>query len=804
MKVSLAWVGDYVELPVGVSPQAMAQALTLKTVEVEDVVNTAAALAGVVVGAVESVRMVGSRTWVTCRTGADRTVAMATTVPTPAVGSAIAVALPGARLLNGSVESVVAAMKVGNRRSEGAVGTPGNLRLQRLFPDADPAGALDLSGLSPAVGTPLAEVIGFDDVVLEIDNKSLTNRPDLWGHYGIARELSVIYDVPLRALPTVVRPPASSALVGEVEPEVGARLAALSFELEDGNTVAPLWLRSRLARIGEATVNLAADLTKYVMFTVGQPTHAYDADRITGPLRAVAAKSAEPLRLLDGRTVGVVPGTPVIADGNGPVALAGVMGGAGSAIGPATRRMVLEAATFHPQVVRRASLQFGVRTEASARFEKALDTQRVDAAVDLFVHLLHEVAPGSSVHALQDVTLTPTMPAPVAVQLGFLAGRIGTALDVMEIEHTLRGLGFTVDVDGDRLSLTAPAWRSTGDISWPHDIVEEVARIHGYDNLPVVPLSIRLAPVRSLGSRSVERQVRQTLALRLGLQEVVTYPWVSDASLAAVGLGKTDTVRFDGAPAPDRDSLRPSLVPNLIEAAAVNLRHTSTVEIFEVGTTFHAGPYAAYGDGFEPMPRQTTRMAALLTGPDGVALFRRAKGLLGQLTHLGHLSRIEFGDGETTSWADVSARLCLYSGPTPIGTLGLLTKRSRRLAGLDAPHVACLEVDLGAVGVRPSRDNTYVPVPELPGAEFDLSVVVADNVTWAEIASSARHADPLVARVDFIDEFRGSWVRDGHRSVTLRVSVRSAEGTLTGDAIGACREAVLGALAEETGAHLRP
>jgi phenylalanyl-tRNA synthetase beta chain len=139
----------------------------------------------------------------------------------------------------------------------------------------------------------------------------------------------------------------------------------------------------------------------------------------------------------------------------------------------------------------------------------------------------------------------------------------------------------------------------------------------------------------------------------------------------------------------------------------------------------------------------------------------------------------------------------------PIGTLGLLTKRSRRLAGLDAQHVACVEVDLGAMAVQPSRDNIYEPIPEFPGAEFDLSVVVADSVMWADITSSAQPAHPLVAAVDFIDEFRGAWVPDGHRSVTLRVTVRPAEGTLTGEAISACREAVLHRLAESTGAYLR-
>jgi phenylalanyl-tRNA synthetase beta subunit len=233
------------------------------------------------------------------------------------------------------------------------------------------------------------------------------------------------------------------------------------------------------------------------------------------------------------------------------------------------------------------------------------------------------------------------------------------------------------------------------------------------------------------------------------------------------------------------------LVPNLIEAAVANLRYMSEVAIFEVGATFHSGPH------------QATMLAALLTGEDGLVLFRRAKGLLDQLTRLGHLSPINVGEGVTARWADPSARLCLFAGDTPAGTLGLLTKRSRRLAGLNVPHAACIEIDLSALAVQPSRDNSYQPVPNRPGAEFDLSVVIADTVPWATIEASARHADALVVGVDFIDEFRGAWVAAEHRSVTLRVHVRSIDGPLTGDMISQSRAQVLRALAVATGAHLR-
>jgi phenylalanyl-tRNA synthetase beta chain len=657
--------------------------------------------------------------------------------------------------------------------------------------------------LAAPAGTPLATVLGFDDVILEIDNKSLTNRPDLWGHHGIARELATIYDLPLRPLPTAPRPNASPQLIGDVDVDLCRRFAAVAFDVDDAARQAPLWLRSRLARIGEATIDLCVDLSNYVMFTVGQPTHVYDADRIGLPLSVRAADRPVDLDLLNGSTVEITAGTPVIADVTGPVAVAGVMGGAGSAVGTGTRRYVLEAATFRPQPIRRASQRLGLRTEASARFEKALDTQRVDAAVDLFLHLLHELAPTATATAMHDVTGDPTEPATVNVGLDFLAGRIGAALDVKEIERTLDALGFAVDIDGDTSRIAAPTWRSTGDISLPHDIVEEVARIHGYDNLPTAPLAVALRPARALAARPVDRVVRETLATRAGMQEVVTYPWVSDAMLTAAGLDKAATVRFDGAPAPDRDSLRPSLVPNLFEAVTANLRYHLDVEIFEVGTVFGGGAQVAYGDGFEPMPPQPLMLAAIITGSDGLVLFRRAKGVLEQLSRTGHLTALEFVSADTAGWADASARVAISAGGTVIGTLGLLTKRSRRLAGLDVAQAVCFELDLGHLSAHTSRDNTFEALPDLPEADFDLSVVAADTVAWSDIAAAATAADPHIHRVVFVDEFRGSWVPTGHRSVTLRVTLRPADTTLTTETIAAGRSRVIAALAERTGAYLR-
>jgi phenylalanyl-tRNA synthetase beta chain len=814
VKISLEWVGDYVDLPDGLSPTELARELTLKTVEVEDITDPGAALANVVAGVIETAAPFGDRgrSLVACRVADDTVIPVVSDQAALTPGTLVAVALPGAEL---SVETgrplTVSAVTIEGRRSEGIICSPASLGLQRLFADQQADVVLDLRETRAIVGMPLVEVLGYNDAILEVDNKSLTNRPDLWGHYGIAREFATIYDLTLRPLDSVALPgPATARLIGHVDSDVCQRFTAVEFTINSGAGKAPLWLRSRLARIDQATVSLCVDLSNYVMFTTGQPTHAYDADKVTLPLSAARAKSQRKLKLLDGTTVGVTDGTPVIEDAAGAVALAGIMGGADSAVSSETRHYVLEAATFRAQPVRLASQRLGVRTEASARYEKSLDTQRVDVAVGLFWHLLRSSGADSEVIAGQDMTLAETQPAQVSVRHDFLAVRIGVPLDHKEITQTLSALGFSQLDDGQVLHLSAPTWRSTGDISRKEDIVEEVARIHGYDALPTSELTITLRSARSRQTRPVDRVVRETLASRAGLREVVTYPWVSDAMLAAVGMTREGTVRFDGAPSPEHDTLRRSLIPNLLEAAARNVRYGDSVRIFEVGTVFPGGPLVPFGDGFEPMPVQRQMLAGVLTGADGLLLFRQAKGILDDLTRSGQLTPVSFAPavrrvaGVPASWADVSARAIITVGDgTPTGTLGLLGTRARRLAHMGDVQAACFELDLGHLARHTSRDNKFEPLPDLPEADFDLSVVVPDSTPWDQVSQVARRADPLVHRVTFSGEFRGAWVPDNHRSLTLRITLRPTNATLTAQVIGGSRARVLNALAEQVGARLR-
>jgi len=613
------------------------------------------------------------------------------------------------------------------------------------------------------------------DTVFEIDNKSLTNRPDLWGHYGIAREFAAIYRLRLRgpvppALGEVTRPPLRDGLIDAIDPAVCRRLTVVEFELGDTVPRVPKWLHDRLARVtgesGNADSNDAlAELGAYVMFATGQPVD-------------------------------------VVRDG---------------------RRHRLEAATLNPTAVRREALRRGVRTEATTRQEKGLDTQRVDQAIDLYLTLLPQVAPDTRVVAMQDRDPDPTRRAEIELDLGFLDARIGTRIEPAEVRAILESLGFEVRLDGTHLRVLAPTWRSTGDVSLPEDVLEEVARSHGYASLPAARLGGTFTHLAPAELRPLDRRVREQLAARAGMQEVVTYPWSADRMLGAAGHDPANGVALIDAPAPDRATLRPSLVPNLLEAVAANLRSTDRFALYEVGATFDGAHAEPWSGTFEPLPVQRTHAAAVLVGEDGPALFLRAKGVVEMLARNCQISELRMElpadaapDAETAGatsaadpgWADRRAQLALVADGRRVGTLALLGTRCRRLAGIDGAgidggHVACFELDLDALRVNATRENLYRPVPEWPEGEFDLSVVVPERTPWARLSASAASAGGLVDRVAYAGEFRGGWVPAGEKSVTLRVSLRARTGTLGGAQIADAREQVITVLGRDLGARLR-
>jgi len=644
------------------------------------------------------------------------------------------------------------------------------------------------------------------DIVLEIDNKSLTHRPDLWGHYGIARELAAIYGLPLKApvaplaslLPQ--RPPAAP-LVGALDPEC-PRFTATRFS-NVRVTPSPPWLRERLARLGQNSFNLWVDLTNYVMLDTGQPMHAYDAGKIALPLGTRMTRDGERTTLLNGEEYEPGAGILAIVDARTIVGIAGVMGGLASSVTPATTSVLLECANFDALTIRRASRRLNLRTDASARFEKGLDTPRIDLAVAKFVSLAKELQPEAAVESVADVCSAPTTPAAVDVSLDYLDGRLGAALQPEEVTRSLTALGFDVDVRGRTLHLGVPTWRSTGDISGPHDILEEIARLKGYENFEFVAPEVRLER-KAIGSRTpFERRLRELLIFSGGMHEIVTYPWSKHEFIEAAGVDAGGAPKLHAAPAPDQDTVRPSLVPNLLEAVAHNLGFFPAFRIFEMGRVFPGGQ--GPGDSRdEQLPAQPRHLAAALAGADAAALFRDAQGLIELLPRITHSAPLRLEPADGPAWADAAGRVALVGGMMRVGTLGILTKRARKLAGIKRGEVVIFEVDVDALDSLPSRDNRYDPIVNYPQADFDISLLFDTATTWRSIAEAAAAVSEGVREVAFVDDYRGKGVPEGRKSITLRLRIGEPGRTLRSEDINAIGDRVRAALRKTLAAEERP
>lgn len=806
MKISLNWVRDFVDLPADVTPQQIAQALTMATVEVEQVHDAGKPLELIVVGSVRAVEPHPSSD--TLRVADVDHGSVSTRVvsgaPNLAAGMKVALALPGAVIRDAEgKERTVANAVVRGAESAGWLCTAAECGLDDAFPGGEKE-LLDLTQSPAAPGTPLAAAVGYDDFVLEIDNKSLTNRPDLWGHHGIARELAALFDRPLQEPAQFgAIPPAENFEVLMEAPELCGRYTATHVTgVTPGE--APLWMRTRLAKVGQRSINLLVDLTNYVMFAVGQPTHAFDARDIAHQIVVRRAKQGERLVLLDDKEVELDPDVLVIANHEEPLGLGGVMGGK-RGIRPDTREIWLEVANFEPVPLRRTTRRFGLRTESSTRYEKGVDLPRIDLGRQLFLALLTQAMPDCRVVGYTDAVAKTTQPVHVDVPVTFLHRRLGIELPAAELRALLLRLQFGCKEKDGVLHVDVPSWRATGDVSLPEDIVEEVARLYGYENLPFTPPAVRLEkPVIQLRSRT-ERRVKEYLGFRAGMREVVSYPWVTAQSLDAAGMSGVATIGLAQPPTADA-RLAPSLIPNMLSNVALNLRYQQQFRIFELARVFlppgPSGPSPLSGTG-ESLPHQPHHIAAALVGADAGTLFLEAKAILDRLARAVQVAPLAFGDDSPAPWGDPAARLAILSNGTPIGVLAVATARAKRKAGIRRAEVALFELDADALTPLASRTNVFTPLPTYPVVEFDISLIVPRAVRWTEALSIASQADPLVRSVSFVDEYIGAQVPDDRKSLTLRLHLGSDEGTLVREQIDATAAKVIEELTGRLGGVVR-
>ena len=811
MKLSLSWIGEYVTLPADLDLKKLAYDLTMSTVEVEDVEYLARRFDKMVVGVINSVEPhPNADNLRVCKVdlGGDVKEIVCGGINLQE-GMRVAVACPGAMVRwHGEGEPVeIKNSKLRGVASYGMICASDEIGLGDLFPASQEAEILDLSAFDAPAGTPLAEALDLDDVLLEIDNKSMTNRPDLWGHYGIARELAALYNLPLKKIEPY-QPEVQSDFKVEIDdPDrctryIGVEMSGVSVK------PSPYKMQSRIWKAGMRPINALVDITNYVMLATGNPTHAFDADNITDHIVVRRAAAGEKLTLLNAKELELCPDDLVITDSEGPAALAGVMGGAKDSILPKTERVILEVANFESTGIRRTALRYDTRTEASSRYEKAVDPERCDQALSLSMQYFHELYPELKVTGFCDKYVKKLPRAEIDVSLMWLAKRLGKDLSNDVIRQKLELLGFDVTIDGDNMHVVAPTWRSTGDISIKDDVMEEVARLYGYDNFEATEFTTTFTAAINQLDQDLVRHIKEYLAIRCGMQEVYTYPWMNDVFANAVLQSMDGVLKLSTPPAPDLSYIRSSLLPNLCEAVMKNERYFDEFSLFEEAQVFFDRNYSSPYDPTESLPEQRRHIgAAFASGKkDVAALFREAKGVLEYMPRFTHMEGFTFRKEEKPVWADSVVWLNVYCGDVKIGDLGLLAKKVSLECGIKNLSVMLFEIDATKLVPLRSRTNKFTHLAEYPETDYDVSMLFASDVKWTDIHDAIlgeKKASALLKNASFVDEYRGKQIPAGQKSVTIRLTIGSAEKTLTSQEIESAANQVMKKLEKKLGAQLR-
>ncbi|MEZ5400421.1 MAG: phenylalanine--tRNA ligase subunit beta [Bryobacteraceae bacterium] len=660
-------------------------------------------------------------------------------------------------------------------QSDGMLASGAELGINR-----DQDGVLELSS-APGSAIPGCA----PDWAIEIDNKSLTHRPDLWGHLGMAREVAAIAGGALSdPVDMALLPAAENAAVTVAIEDLALcpRYSALVF---DNVTVgpSPLWLQYRLESIGLNSINNIVDVTNYLAAELAQPTHAFDGDKLIGGAIFVRlARDGERIVALNNEEYALDGNALVIADAAGPVAVAGVIGGLDSSVTDSTTRVVFESANFHPGHIRKTSARLKCRTDASMRFEKAQDPENTTRALARAIALLREVSPGIRLlGGLADVRAPRRVPPPIELDIDWLGRKLGRAVTPAEVRAILESLSFIVGEPKPGLLLVGvPSWRATKDISLREDLVEEVGRIIGYDNITPAPPLLPAAPPPGNPVRDYLHGVRLATAAQ-GFTEVYNYSFVSEEHAAEIGLDPASHVRVANPIASDQGLLRRSLIAGLLKNIRENARHLPAFRLFEIGRAIV--PEARDADA---LPKETPWLGAVVYARegDGAAGLQEAKRLAECLLPGATVGPAEARPHEhpVRAW-DVRWR------GVAVGRLGEFHPR------LVEGRAAVLEINLQAAmdtGARPAR---YRPLDRYPSSSFDLSIVVPTRALVGELDTDLRRfAGDRLREVEYVRQYSGPPLAEDRKSVSFRITIGAPDRTLSAGEITAARNSLIEAM----------
>lgn len=719
-----------------------------------------------------------------------------------AVGMVVAVALPGAKTFDHKGKKMaIAAANIRGQESFGMICADHELGLPKITQHPEEIIIADMKTVcafykmpAPKVGTPLAQVLSkpsTTDVIFDVDNKSLTHRPDLWGHYGMAREFSAFLEKPLKKFaPKISFPKKGEAVKVKIaDKNVTARFLTA---VVTGINVepSPEWLSKRLQAAGMRPVNNIVDITNCVMLELGHPLHAFDRRVVASDSFVIrTAEQGETVETLDHKKRTLFEGDILVTNGERILGLGGVMGGLNSEITPQTTEIVLEISTWNHVMIRKTSQRHGIRSDAAQRFEKSLDPEIAGLAMQRTCELLIKICPTAQLAGpLTDVYLQKPKKITILVDTSKVQSKIGAHVKEADMQKFLKNLGFgVIKAKKGFLKVSVPSFRATKDINIEDDIVEEIARMYGYEKItPLLPaLPIKL-PAQNT-ERDLENKARYILSAGLGFSETSHYSFYGQDEIKKALLPEQLHVKIENPLTADQTHMRISLVPHLLKATAENLNRQDYVRMYEVGRT-----YIKSGDFF---PKEEKFICGVLAGrmdktKEKDAVFYEALATL--QTFLVRLNAPEFRvDTSQTPPAYAHPAKCaaVWCGDAQVAIIFELHPIVAQNFGIQTETVAW-EINFTKLAALGCKEPGYTPLPRFPGISIDISVESPAKTPVRQLVELIKKMNsPLVADVSVINIFERS---EKEKSVTLRILLQSPERTLTDEEMQEVRQSIIG------------
>lgn len=782
MFLSMNWISDFVDLS-GLDKLKLINQFSLSTAEVEnDIYFKGSDLSGVVVAEIKSVENHPDSKklhLLKVDAGESELTDVVCGAPNVRVGMKTAFAKVGAKI--GEIE--IAPRKLAGYLSNGMCCSEKEIGISD-----DNSGIMEITDDIPN-GTDLKSVYAIDDIIFEVDNKSLTNRPDLWGHYGIAREFAALSGRPLKDIGGVDLSKYDSLpkVDMKIEDSLCQRYSCLQVE-NIKRTVSPVDMRIRLYYCGMRAINFLADLTNYLMLEMGQPMHAFDSRKVE-KIRIKRFDTPFTFQTLDGVERNIDENTLMICNDNTPVAIAGIMGGLDSEIVDDTTTLTLESATFNAASVRKSTVRLAHRTDASMRYEKCLDPEMTVTAIARFVELLQKYDDGASVvSALTDDYAYHYDNVELKFDKAFVDKYTGIDISNDTIVKTLKSLGFGVELENNSFTVDVPSWRATKDVTMKADIIEEITRIYGYDNFDIHTAVAPLYPVRPSVEKTVEDKIKDLLVKRFSLHELHSYVWSYYDELKAIGLDADGVIKLDGATNPNIETIRRSIIPTQLCQVKSNTSFALRFGIFEIGRVV-----TGLDENNNCIEKKKLAITLFSKISPVSVLFYKLRDILEIMSDdIKHKPlTFEAKQAEYPYQHPVNLNRVFCDG-VEIGEIGIVYPTVQKKIDKKA-SIVYAEIDVETFANIKNASIQYIEPSRFPEMEIDLSFI---SKTFAPISIAIAEAkSPLVKNVYVTDIYEDE--NDGSKSITTRIVFAHPERTLTKEEVTEVTDKIIATLKEK-------